>query len=176
VTDSEHSIAWGWLILIMAAVLAADQFTKHAIETYTSPDYFQVIVPGLLNFIHTHNPGVAFSLFANTQSEFLRPALVIFSMVVILFLVWLLAEERAGGRIGQTGMALILGGAVGNVLDRLTQRGVVDFIDLHISSYHWPTFNLADSAIVVGAALVLLELSRDWARPHEEQGKSKGAL
>ena len=173
-TDSEHSIAWGWLLVIMAAVLAADQLTKHAIETYTAPDYSHIVVPGLLNFIHTHNPGVAFSLFANSQSDILRPALVIFSMVVILFLIWLLAEERAGGRLGQTGMALILGGAVGNVLDRFTQRGVVDFIDLHISTYHWPTFNLADSAIVVGAALVLLELSRDWTRPRE-QGKSKGA-
>jgi signal peptidase II len=169
------SIAWRWLVLIMAVVLAADQLTKHVIETYTSPDYSQVIVPGLLNFIHTHNPGVAFSLFANAQSAMLRPVLVIFSMVVILFLFWLLAEERAGGRPGQTGMALILGGAVGNVLDRFTQRGVVDFIDLHISVYHWPTFNLADSAIVVGAALVLLELSRDWTNPNEGRGKSKGA-
>lgn len=171
--DGKHSIAWRWLMLIMALVLAVDQLTKHVIETHTSPDYFQVVVPGLLNFIHTHNPGVAFSLFANAQSELLRPALVIFSMVVILFLIWLLAEERAGGKVGQTGMALILGGAVGNVLDRFTQRGVVDFIDLHVSTYHWPTFNLADSAIVIGAALVLLELSRDWARPRE-QGKPKG--
>lgn len=173
--DGEHSIAWRWLLVIMAAVLAADQLTKHAIEKYTSPDYFRVVIPGVLNFVHTHNPGVAFSLFANAQSAMLRPALVIFSVAVILFLVWLLAEERAGGRIGQTGMALILGGAVGNVLDRFTQRGVVDFIDLHISTYHWPTFNLADSAIVVGAALVLLELSRDWARPQKEQDSSTGA-
>ena len=162
--------------MIAASVLAADQLTKHAIESYTPPDYFRVVVPGILNLIHTHNPGVAFSLFANAQSAMLRPTLVIFSMAVILFLIWLLAEERAGGRTGQAGMALILGGALGNVLDRFTQRGVVDFIDLHISAYHWPTFNVADSAIVVGAALVLLELSRDWARPHEEHDKSKGAL
>lgn len=174
--DSDHSIAWGWLTMIAASVLAADQLTKHAIESYTPPDYFRVVVPGILNLIHTHNPGVAFSLFANAQSAMLRPTLVIFSMAVILFLIWLLAEERAGGRTGQAGMALILGGALGNVLDRFTQRGVVDFIDLHISAYHWPTFNVADSAIVVGAALVLLELSRDWARPHEEHDKSKGAL
>ena len=173
--NGEQSIGWRWLILIMAVVLTADQFTKHVIEAYTSPEYFYVVVPGLLNFIHTHNPGVAFSLFANTQTAMLRPVLVGFSMAVILFLFWLLAEERAGGRLGQTGMALILGGAVGNVLDRFTQRGVVDFIDLHVSTYHWPTFNLADSAIVVGAALVLMELSRDWARPNEERGKSKGA-
>jgi signal peptidase II len=172
--SAKQSIAWRWLILVMAAVLVADQLTKHAIETYTSPDYFHVVIPGFLNLIHTHNPGVAFSLFANAQSSILRDGLVLFSIGVILFLFWLLAEERAGGRMGQTGMALILGGALGNVLDRFSLRGVTDFVDLHIGTYHWPTFNLADSAIVVGAALVLLELFRDWGHSSEEGSHPKG--
>lgn len=165
-----RGIAWSWLALIIAVVFAADQATKHAIEKYTTPDYFHVVIPGLLNLIHTHNPGVAFSMFANAHSPAVRFLLVLFSVGVIVFLFWLLAAERAGGRMGQIGMALIIGGAVGNVVDRLTRRGVTDFIDLHIDNHHWPTFNVADSAIVIGAALVLVELFRDWGRPIKEKG------
>jgi signal peptidase II len=84
-------------------------------------------------------------------------------------LVWLLATGRAGGRLGQTGMALILGGAAGNVLDRLLRRSVTDFIDFHLQGHHWYTFNAADSAIVVGAGLVLIELFRDWRHPSQEK-------
>src|SRR5215469_3874390 len=163
-------IAWGWLALIIALVLAADQVTKHAVEKYTTADYFHVVIPGFLNLIHTHNPGVAFSMFANAHSPAVRFLLVLFSVGVIVFLFWLLADERAGGRVGQIGMALIIGGAVGNVVDRLTRRGVTDFIDLHVGNHHWPTFNVADSAIVVGAALVLMELFRDWGRPTKQKG------
>lgn len=167
-----RSIAWRWLTLIIASVLAADQATKHAIEKYTSADYLRVVIPGILNLIHTHNPGVAFSLFADSHSPAVRFMLLAFSIAVIIFLFWLLAAERAGGRMGQIGMAMILGGALGNVFDRLTERGVIDFIDLHIQSHHWPTFNIADSAIVIGAALVLLELFRDWGHSSNRQGAS----
>ncbi len=165
-----RSVAWGWLVMVIVLVLVGDQAAKHAIEKYTPADYFHVVIPGLLNLIHTHNPGVAFSMFANAHSPVVRFLLVLFSVAVIVFLFWLLAAERAGGRMGQIGMALIIGGAVGNVLDRLTRRGVTDFIDLHVGSYHWPTFNVADSAIVAGAALVLLELFRDWNRPADRKG------
>ena len=160
-----RSIAWGSLALIIAVVLAADQATKHAIEKHTPPDYFRVVIPGFFNLIHTHNPGVAFSMFADAHSPGVRLLLVVFSVAVILFLFWMLAAERAGGRAGQIGMALIIGGALGNVLDRITQRGVTDFIDLHLGSHHWPTFNVADSAIVIGAILVLIELFRDLGHP-----------
>lgn len=165
-------MSWRSLALIIAVVLLADQATKHAIERYTTSDYFHVVIPGLLNLIHTHNPGVAFSMFADAHSPAVRFFLVLFSFGVIVFLFWLLAAERAGGRLGQIGMALILGGAVGNVLDRLTRRGVTDFIDLHMGSYHWPTFNVADSAIVVGAVIVVVELFRDWGHPRGERGVS----
>ena len=84
---------------------------------------------------------------------------------MIVFIVWLLVTGRAGGWFGQCGMALILGGAAGNVLDRLLRHSVTDFIDFHIGNYHWYTFNIADSAIVVGAGLVMLELFRDGRHP-----------
>jgi signal peptidase II len=86
-----------------------------------------------------------------------------------MLLVWLLATNRAGGALGQWGLALILGGAAGNVLDRVLRRSVTDFIDFHVGEHHWYTFNLADSAIVLGAALVVLELFRDWRHPSQER-------
>jgi signal peptidase II len=93
----------------------------------------------------------------------------LFSAGVILLLGWLLASGRAGGRLGQFGLALILGGAAGNVLDRLVRHSVTDFIDFHLGRYHWYTFNIADSAIVMGAGLVVLELLRDWRHPTQER-------
>ena len=165
-----RSIAWRWLILLIVLVLCVDQATKEAIERYTPVDYLHVVIPGFFNLTPTRNPGIAVSLFASADSPWVRFVLILFSIGVIAFLFWLLARERAGGRLGQIGMALILGGALGNVLDRLTRRAVTDFIDLHAGAYHWPTFNLADSAIVIGAALVFVELFQDWKRPTKQNG------
>jgi signal peptidase II len=106
---------------------------------------------------------------ADSESAWLAPLLIAFSVGVIALLVWLLVTGRAGGWLGQVGLALILGGALGNVLDRVLRRSVTDFIDFHIGRYHWYTFNLADSAIVIGAALVVLELFRDWNHPAQER-------
>jgi signal peptidase II len=159
-------IALGLLVL---GVLGLDQLTKHAVEKYTAPGSLRVLVPGLLNLVHTTNPGVAFGLFADSENAWRAPLLIIFSVAVIAMLVWLLATGRAGGRAGECGIALILGGAVGNVLDRFLHHSVTDFIDLHIGSHHWYTFNVADSAIVLGAALVVLELLRDARHPTQER-------
>ncbi len=159
---------WLWLVLL---VLAADQASKYAVETVIHQDAVHVLVPGLLNLVHTHNPGVAFGLFADAQAPWVTSLLVMFSAAVMVFLIWLLAAGRAGARLGQTGMALILGGAAGNVLDRLVHHSVTDFIDFHVAGYHWPAFNVADSAIVIGAGFVLVELFRDWRHPSEERAR-----
>jgi signal peptidase II len=164
-----RQMQWVWLLLVALAVLAIDQATKYAIQQFTPAGSIQVLVPGLLNLVHTDNPGVAFGLFADSTSPWMTSLLVLFSGAMMIFLVWLLATGRAGGRLGQTGMALILGGAAGNVLDRLLRRSVTDFIDFHLQGHHWYTFNAADSAIVVGAGLVLIELFRDWRHPSQEK-------
>jgi signal peptidase II len=157
------------LAMLSLAVLVADQASKYAVEKFTVPGSLRVVVPGALNLVHTNNPGVAFGLLADSASPMLPPMLVLFSAGVIGLLVWLLVTNRAGGALGQTGLALILGGAVGNVLDRVVRRSVTDFIDFHLGSHHWYTFNVADSAIVAGAALVVLELLRDWRQAAQER-------
>lgn len=159
----------GWALgLLAAAVLAADQASKFAVEKFTLPGSFQVVIPGILNLVHTSNPGVAFGLFADSQAPWRAPLLILFAVVVIGLIIWMLATRRAGGAMGSYGLALILGGAAGNVVDRVFHRSVTDFIDFHIGTYHWYTFNLADTAIVIGAALVILELLRDGRRVGQE--------
>ena len=159
---------WFALAIISLGALAADQFSKHAVEKYTAVGSLRVVVPGLLNLVHTTNAGVAFGLFADSENPWRSPLLITFSVAVIAMLIWLLATGRAGGRFGEFGLALILGGALGNLADRFLRHSVTDFIDFHIGGHHWYTFNLADSAIVLGAALVVLELFREQAHPNQE--------
>jgi len=160
--------AWP-LVLLGLAVLAADQATKYAVDRLMPSGSSRVLVPGMLNLIHTSNPGVAFGLFADSDMPWRAPLLIVFSAGVIGLIVWLLMTGRAGGWPGRSGMTLILGGAVGNVLDRVLHHSVTDFIDFYIGTHHWYTFNLADSAIVVGAGLVILELLCDWRHPTHER-------
>jgi len=156
-------------VLLAAIVLVADQMTKYAVERFTANGSVRVLVPGLLNLVHTSNPGVAFGIFSDTQTPWRAPLLIVFSFAIMCLIAWLLATDRAGSWLGQYGLVLILGGAAGNLLDRITRRSVTDFIDFHIGMHHWYTFNMADSAIVVGASLVILELLRDWRHPTHER-------
>jgi len=160
---------WHSLAFLALVVLVSDQASKFAVQKFTQPGSQRVIIPGVINFVHTSNPGVAFGLLADSQSPWLASVLILFSTAVIALLLWLLASGRAGGRLAQMGLTLILGGAAGNVLDRVVRHSVTDFIDFHIRNYHWYTFNVADSAIVVGAGLVVLELILDWRHPTQER-------
>jgi signal peptidase II len=157
------------LALLAICVLLADQLTKYAVERFTANSSLRVLIPGLLNLVHTNNPGVAFGIFSDTQTPWRAPLLIVFSLGIMCLIGWLLMTGRAGGSLGQYGLVLILGGAAGNFLDRLLRRSVTDFIDFHIGTHHWYTFNIADSAIVVGAGLVILELLHDWRHPAHER-------
>jgi signal peptidase II len=147
-----------WLLLISAVILAADRATKIWIASHINIGDAIPVVPGVLRLTHWLNDGAAFSLFADTASPHkVRWALVIFTCVAALAV--LAALVRLGSRItlSTVALALILGGALGNVHDRIAYGSVVDFIEVHIFSYHWPDFNVADSAIVTGACLLLLD-------------------
>jgi signal peptidase II len=156
-------------VLLAFFVLLADQLSKYAVERFTPAGSFRMLIPGLLNLVHTNNPGVAFGIFSGSETAWRAPVLIVFSLGVMCLIGWLLAAGRAGGWLGQYGLVLILAGAAGNLLDRISRRSVTDFIDLHVGSHHWYTFNVADSAIVLGAALVILELVRDWRHPRHER-------
>ncbi|HWF12944.1 MAG TPA: signal peptidase II [Candidatus Acidoferrales bacterium] len=145
---------WLWVSL---AVLATDRATKFAIER-TSPIFRHSVVSDIIVLVHSQNPGIAFSMFSESKSSWLAPLLIAVSVAVMALLVWMIVKDRVGGAIAQCGLALILGGAAGNALDRVIHGGVTDFLEVRLWTYIWPAFNLADSAITVGAGLVLFEL------------------
>ena len=158
---------WLWLSL---AILAADRVTKFAIER-TSPFFRRPVISDIVVLVHTQNPGIAFSMFSDSKSAWLAPLLVASSLVVMAFLVWMMATGHGGGLMAQCGLALILGGAAGNALDRVIHGGVTDFLEVRLWAYRWPAFNVADSAITIGAIFVLFELlfagrQRSGSREH----------
>ena len=147
-----------WLLLISVFVIVADRTTKALVSTHIEMGDAVTIIPGFLRITHWLNEGAAFSLFADSASpNAVRWGLIVFSAVAAIAV--LIALIRLGSRFTMTtiALALVLGGALGNLHDRIRYGSVVDFIEVHIFSYHWPDFNVADSSIVVGACLLLLD-------------------
>jgi signal peptidase II len=147
------SAAWRWFALA-AVVVAADQATKALVLARFALGERLEIAP-FLNLVFVYNPGAAFS-FLSEAGGWQRPLLVAFALVAAA-IVSVLLVRRPRERLLCTGLALILGGALGNVIDRLRFGQVVDFLDFHAAGWHWPAFNVADSAITVGALLLILE-------------------
>lgn len=154
------------LLKISLPVVLLDHTTKYAIEHGTPEEWVRTVIPGFFDLVHRHNRGVAFSMFANHDAPWLSSVLIVFAIAVISVLVWMLGTPHAGGKSARFGLALILGGAAGNVIDRILRGSVVDFADFYIGTHHWPAFNVADSAITIGACLVIFEL---LFRKEEEQ-------
>jgi signal peptidase II len=152
----EHSRT-GWIWFTLSA-FAADRATKYVVEKFTTLDYYHVVIPKFLSLIHTRNPGLAFGVFSDSPSARLTLLLSLSTLLVCALLTWLLVSGHAGGDTARIGVGLILGGALGNLYDRVLYSKVTDFLYFQIGSYHWPAFNLADSAITVGAALIAVEL------------------
>jgi signal peptidase II len=139
-------------------VVAADRLTKNWIAAHIPLGGAIPIIPRVLRITHWTNEGAAFSMFADSTSpNIVRWGLVVFTLVAALAV--FIALVRLGNRItlATVALALILGGALGNVHDRIVYGSVVDFIEVHILSYHWPDFNLADSSIVIGACMLFLD-------------------
>jgi signal peptidase II len=147
-----------WLLLLSALVIFADRLTKTWVALRIPLGGAIPVIPRVLRITHWTNEGAAFSLFANSASpNLVRWGLVAFTLLIAL--VVLVVLVRLGDRITLTtvALALVFAGALGNVHDRIVYGWVVDFIEVHIFRYHWPDFNLADSSIVIGACLLLLD-------------------
>jgi signal peptidase II len=146
---------WLWLALV---VLVADRGTKECIERYTAEDYRMDLIPHFAALVHSTNVGMAFGLLGEGSAKWVSGFLMLIAAVVVGALVWWLVSGRASTSLTQASLALIAGGAAGNLLDRVIHGGVTDFVELHAGSFVWPAFNLADSAITIGALLILGEL------------------
>ena len=165
----------GWL----AAIVILDQLTK-AIVDRTMALYQSIpLVDGLFSLTYVRNTGAAFGIFAGSAEVFRRPLLILVSIFASGFIVTLLQrlDDRERGLI--TALTFILGGAVGNLIDRIFYGEVIDFLDVYWRNYHWPAFNVADSFITIGVAIALFCLYKHkgadpFARPANSDKQDSG--
>jgi signal peptidase II len=155
-----RQLRWLWLTL---GVVFLDRATKAWIES-RPPDYFpHTVIANYFDIVSSRNPGIAFSFFADSSSAIYKWLLVFGSLSIIALIAWLLVAGRNATAFYAAGLALLLGGATGNLTDRVVHGAVTDFLEVWIRILPWkifnpwPVFNVADSAITVGAMLIILD-------------------
>ena len=150
--------------LIALAIVLTDQATKAIVLRTMRLGQSIPIVPGYFDLTFVLNPGAAFSLLATLPERIRSPFFILISVAAAVLIVVYRARHLRGHRLATVSLGLILGGAVGNLIDRIRYGVVVDFLDAHVHQYHWPVFNVADSAISVGVTLLLIEMLLEWRR------------
>jgi signal peptidase II len=170
---------WIYVFFTVAsgAVIAADQISKHIISQSLLLFQSRPVFQGWLNFVHVHNTGVAFGFFDGAN---VFPKTIFFSIITLvamgIVLVYLKKTVDAGRLLQGLFLGLICGGAVGNLIDRFRTGAVVDFIDVYYKNYHWPAFNIADAAISVGVALLIIQVFfNDTPRQNEVNQDASGS-
>jgi signal peptidase II len=157
-------------LLIALIVFVLDRWTKHMVAQRISLYSHIQIIPGFFRLTHTENTGAAFSLFADSTAPWKAVLLIGFSGIALVVVSILLWKNKNDHIVTGLGLSLIMGGALGNLWDRLARGRVVDFLLFYVKRYQWPVFNLADSAIVVGAGLLVIEIL--FAKTHTESSSS----
>ncbi|MGA9671939.1 MAG: signal peptidase II [Terracidiphilus sp.] len=161
-----------WLLCLSALIVLADRVSKTMVAARIPLGGAIPVIPRVLRITHWTNEGAAFSLFAESASPHLvHWFLVGFGAIAALAVLIFLVRLGNSFTLATIALALILGGALGNLHDRVLYGSVVDFIEVHIFSYHWPDFNIADSSIVTGACLLVLDslLPKRESAPATEQ-------
>jgi signal peptidase II len=152
-----------WLLLTLLVVLL-DRATKAWIESRPLTFFPHVVIPNYFTLIFSRNPGIAFSFFSNPNSTATRIVLIMGSLLIIGFIAWLLVTGRDASSFNAAGLSLLLGGAAGNLTDRIVHGAVTDFLEvwLHFLPWPlfnpWPTFNVADAAVTIGALLLIFDV------------------
>ena len=149
--SAKWKLVSGWLVLI----IALDQLTKMIVDRTMRLHASIPIIDGIFSLTYVRNTGAAFGLFSRSHQAFRLPFLILVSVVAIGFILVMLRRLRDEETGMITALAFILGGALGNLIDRLLHGEVIDFLDFYWSNYHWPAFNLADSFITVGVTITL---------------------
>lgn len=149
--SAKWKLVSGWLI----AIVVLDQLTKIIVDRWMPLHHSIAIIDGLFNLTYVRNTGAAFGIFAGSAEIFRRPFLILVSILASVFIIVMmkrLAEQETGL---VTGLSFILGGAIGNLIDRVVYGEVIDFLDVYWRNYHWPAFNIADSFITIGVGIML---------------------
>ena len=158
-------------LLLALGVLAADQVTKWIVETRLAGGPSRTVIPGLLDFTYVRNTGVAFGLFPSHGNLAGTVLLTVLGLVALTVVGVYFHRTPLDDRLLLAALGLILGGAVGNLVNRAASGAVTDFIDFYYGTYHWHTFNIADSAITIGILLMLFDMFRGRPRGEEESGE-----
>lgn len=141
------------LFLIAGFVILFDQMTKYFTMAYFAPGEYLTVLPGFFNFVHVHNPGGAFGFLAG-QADWIRKAVFLFASGCASALVFYLYFKTPPSHLWlKAAFAMIFGGAIGNIIDRVRFGYVIDFLDVYWKNWHWPAFNIADSAICIGMGI-----------------------
>ncbi len=146
------------LLVISGLVVILDQLTKLLILKNLPLFHSVTVIPGFFNITHILNPGGAFGFLAHQNSHFRNLLFLLASSIAICFIYFFYKSVSTTQPLLASGLALIFGGAVGNLIDRIRFGRVVDFLDFHIGSHHWPAFNVADSAITIGITVFVFHL------------------
>jgi len=147
-------------LVLSFVIIVADAWTKWLVATSIDVHESIPLIPDFLQLVHVRNTGAAFGIGANADSRIV-PLLLNLGAIGVFFVVVVYAFRAAvTDRVLQTGLHLILGGAIGNLIDRFRLGYVVDFLDVFVKSHHWPAFNVADSAICIGIALLFLDMRK----------------
>ena len=147
--------------LLVVAILVLDRWTKSWIQSRFDLNESATVIDGFFNITYVRNTGVAFGIFSSISSPAKSLLLSIFTAFAAIIVITYSVRSPARNRVLQIALALILGGALGNLYDRLAYKYVVDFLEFYVGTYHWPSFNIADSAISIGVALLALEILRN---------------
>jgi signal peptidase II len=151
------------MLAIMGFVVWLDQYTKALVVARFERGEVLPVIPDFFNLILTYNRGAAFGLFSGLPEGMRQVVLGVTSFLALMLVLYFLVRDYKGILAAQIALAFVIGGAVGNLIDRMMLGEVVDFLDFYIGEYHWPAFNVADSAIFVGVALLL------FLKPHPQK-------
>lgn len=156
-----------FFIIGAAAIIALDQITKAAIAANFSLYESRSIIDGFFNLVYVMNPGAAFSFLADAPAAFRSVFFCSITALAVVLIIFYLVKSKPESLLIVASLSLIFAGAVGNVIDRLRFGSVIDFLDVYAGTWHWPAFNVADSAISIGAALMIWEMiiSRKQEKP-----------
>lgn len=144
-------------LLVALVVIVLDQLTKAAVVTWMPRYHPLSIVDGFLNLVHVRNPGAAFSLFADAPEWFRRPFFIGVTIISMIFLVALSRRLGPEERAMRIALGAVLGGALGNLIDRFVHGEVIDFVDVYWGACHWPAFNVADFSISLAVIVILVQ-------------------
>jgi len=145
-------------VLGAAVIIALDQITKAAISSRFSLYESYEVISGILNLVYVINPGAAFGFMAGASAVFRYIFFIGVTLIAIALIIFYLIKYKTGSVMIVTALTLIFAGAVGNLIDRIRFGAVVDFLDVYLGTWHWPAFNVADSAISVGAVLMIWKM------------------